>query len=107
MRIDSQGRITPAHVGEILRLSFSELGREADEIRRTKNPGNDVTYVVDANPNYTNVCDVDCIFCAFYRSEGDSEAYTYSNPEMKEKFAELKEKKVKTVLLQGGREPQA
>ena len=44
-----------------------ELGAEADRVRRTLHPENIVTYIVDRNINYTNVCVADCGFCAFYR----------------------------------------
>src|SRR5215510_1916926 len=47
--------------------SLLELGAEADRIRREKHPHNTVTYIVDRNINYTNVCVADCGFCAFYR----------------------------------------
>ena len=43
------------------------LGELAQEVRFKKVPENRVTYVIDSNPNYTNVCTVDCTFCAFYR----------------------------------------
>jgi dehypoxanthine futalosine cyclase len=64
-----------------------------------------VTFVVDTNPNYTNVCDVDCTFCAFYRSPGDGEAYTISIDEMLEKIGRAAELGATTVLMQGGVHP--
>jgi dehypoxanthine futalosine cyclase len=62
--------------------------------------------VVDTNPNYTNVCNVDCIFCAFYRHPGEEGAYTYSVDHMIQKFREAAEKGVTTILLQGGVNPE-
>ncbi|MDZ7363484.1 MAG: dehypoxanthine futalosine cyclase [candidate division KSB1 bacterium] len=86
--------------GELL-----ELGAIAEEIRYRQNPNPWVTFVVDSNPNYTNICNVDCIFCAFYRHEEDSDAYTYSVDHMIQKFKESAQKGVTTVLLQGGVNP--
>jgi 2-iminoacetate synthase ThiH len=48
-------------------MPLLELGDLAQEVRFRKVPGRRVTYVIDSNPNYTNVCTVDCTFCAFYR----------------------------------------
>jgi len=53
-----------------------ELGGLANEIRFAKNPRRAVTYVLDTNPNYSNVCNIDCIFCAFYRHPGEEGEYT-------------------------------
>jgi cyclic dehypoxanthinyl futalosine synthase len=86
--------------GELL-----ELGSVAEEIRYRKNPEPWVTFVVDTNPNYTNICNVDCIFCAFYRHEGEEGEYTYSVDHMIQKFKESAQKGVTTVLLQGGVNP--
>lgn len=86
--------------GELL-----ELGAAADTIRRAKHSEPLVTFVVDTNPNYTNVCNIDCIFCAFYRHEGEADSYTYSVDEMIQKFKETAQKGVSTILLQGGVNP--
>ena len=51
------------------------LGRLADAIRLRKHPGRTVTYIIDRNVNYTNVCVAKCNFCAFYRDVGSSEGY--------------------------------
>ena len=52
-----------------------DLGDLANEIRFRNNPDPHVTYIMDTNPNYSNVCDIDCIFCAFYRHPGEAGAY--------------------------------
>lgn len=70
------------------------------------NPEHRVTFVIDSNPNYSNVCTVDCIFCAFYRRPGDPEAYTYSVEEMIRRFKEAASGGVTTILLQGGVHPE-
>lgn len=82
-----------------------ELGALANEIRFKKSPNQRVTFVVDTNPNYTNVCNVDCIFCAFYRRPGEEGEYTYSVDHMIQKFKESVAKGVTTILLQGGVNP--
>ncbi len=53
-----------------------EVGALANEARFARIPEKIVTFVIDSNPNYTNVCVTDCQFCAFYRKPGDPEAYT-------------------------------
>jgi len=82
--------------------SLLDLGQLAAEVRRKRHPEPIVTFVIDTNPNYTNVCDVDCTFCAFYRSPGHDEAYTHSVEEMLERIGRSAEKGVTTVLMQGG-----
>ena len=82
--------------------SLLDLGQLAGEVRRKRHPESIVTFVIDTNPNYTNVCNVDCTFCAFYRSPGHEEAYTHSVEEMLERIGRSAEKGVTTVLMQGG-----
>ncbi len=82
--------------------SLLDLGQLAAEVRRKRHPEPIVTFVIDTNPNYTNVCNVDCTFCAFYRSPGHDEAYTHSVEEMLELIGRSAEKGVTTVLMQGG-----
>src|SRR5436853_7899322 len=82
-----------------------DLAEMAETVRYRHNPDRKVTFVIDSNPNYTNICNVDCIFCAFYRHEGDADAYTYSVDEMIERFKKAEARGVRTVLLQGGVNP--
>ncbi len=82
-----------------------DLGELANEIRFRKNPKPWVTWVSDTNPNYSNICTIDCIFCAFYRHPGEEGEYTYPVDHMIQKFKESAEKGVTTVLLQGGVNP--
>jgi cyclic dehypoxanthinyl futalosine synthase len=82
-----------------------DLAELANEIRFKKNPEQQVTFVVDTNPNYTNICNVDCIFCAFYRHPGEKDEYTYSVDEMIHNFKNAAANGVTTVLLQGGVNP--
>jgi len=64
-----------------------------------------VTFVIDSNPNYTNVCVTDCQFCAFYRKPGDPEAYTLTVAQVLEKVESAAKGGATTVLLQGGHNP--
>lgn len=78
------------------------LGRLASEVRHRLHPDPAVTFVIDANPNYTNICDTDCHFCAFYRRPKDADAYALSVEQVMEKIARVRKFGVTTVLLQGG-----
>ncbi len=105
-RVRSGNRMTPDEGLYLLRnAELLDLGDLANEIRFRKNPDPWVTFIVDTNPNYTNVCNVDCIFCAFYRHPGEEGEYTYSVDHMIQKFRESAAKGVTTVLLQGGVNP--
>ena len=85
--------------------SLLELGAEADKVRRQLHPGNVVTYIVDRNINYTNVCVADCGFCAFYRRPKDNEGYTLSFEQIGAKIDEAKELGAVQILIQGGHNP--
>src|SRR5476651_879201 len=78
-----------------------EVGQLAQQVRQRMHPGNQVTFVIDSNPNYTNVCVADCLFCAFYRRPGDKEAYTLSVEQVMEKIKSAADQGATTVLLQG------
>ncbi|MFW6202184.1 MAG: cyclic dehypoxanthinyl futalosine synthase, partial [Gemmatimonadota bacterium] len=82
-----------------------ELGMRADAARREKVPGDVVSYIVDRNINYTNLCVTDCRFCAFYRRPKDDEAYVLSYEEIGRKIDEAKELGAVQILMQGGHNP--
>jgi cyclic dehypoxanthinyl futalosine synthase len=82
-----------------------ELGALAQEARFARIPDRRVTFVIDTNPNYTNVCVTDCQFCAFYRKPGDPEAYTLSVDEVLARIESAASRGATTVLLQGGHNP--
>jgi cyclic dehypoxanthinyl futalosine synthase len=99
-------RITPEDGLFLLRdAELLDLGALANEIRFRKIPERRVTYLLDTNPNYSNVCNIDCIFCAFYRHAGEEGEYTYTVDHMIQKFKEAASHGVTTVLLQGGVHP--
>jgi len=84
-------------------VDLLELAPLADFVRRKHNPSNAVTYVVDTNLNYTNLCDAYCSFCAFYRTDPkDPSAYTYTVSEIMQKIQRVVPYGVRTVLMQGG-----
>ena len=82
-----------------------ELGAEADRIRAERHPGDVVTYIIDRNINYTNVCVADCGFCAFYRRPKDNEGYTLSFEQIGAKIDEAKALGAVQILIQGGHNP--
>jgi cyclic dehypoxanthinyl futalosine synthase len=82
-----------------------DLGAAANDIRYRKNPQSQISFVVDTNPNYSNVCEIDCIFCAFYRHRNDDGVYTYTIDQMIGKFKAAAAQGVTTILLQGGVHP--
>src|SRR5687767_11193682 len=82
-----------------------ELGAEADRVRSEKHPHNTVTYIVDRNINYTNVCVADCGFCTFYRRPKHAEGWTLSFEEIGRKIDEAKALGAVQILMQGGHNP--
>jgi cyclic dehypoxanthinyl futalosine synthase len=84
---------------------LDQLQAAATKVRHEKNPGNRVTFVLDSNPNYTNVCDADCSFCAFYRHDGAKDAYTKSVAETLKHLEFARQAGLSTVMLQGGLHP--
>lgn len=81
---------------------LEELKKTANQFRFEKNPKKEVTFVLDSNPNYTNVCNADCSFCAFYRKPSAKDAYTKTIEEVLKHFQIAREAGLTTVLLQGG-----
>ena len=78
------------------------LGNIASRISRKKLKERVVTYIVDRNINYTNICITDCAFCAFYRKEGGEEAYVHSFETIAGKIEETIAMGGRQILLQGG-----
>jgi cyclic dehypoxanthinyl futalosine synthase len=81
------------------------LGGLADDIRMRKHPDRTVTYIIDRNVNYTNVCVAKCNFCAFYRDVGSSEGYVLGFDEIFRKIDETIDVGGVQLLLQGGHNP--
>ena len=100
------GRITPE---EALLLyteaPFHALGEAADAIRRRRYPDGIVTYLIDRNINYTNVCVTACKFCAFYRAPKHAEGWSHPMGEILRRCGEAVELGATQVMLQGGHHP--
>ncbi len=106
-KVKSGVRISPEEGLFLLTdADLMDIGQLAQWIRHQKHPGNQVSFVVDSNPNYTNVCIADCLFCAFYRRPGDKEAYTLTVEQVMEKIKSAADQGATTVLLQGGLNPE-
>jgi cyclic dehypoxanthinyl futalosine synthase len=86
--------------------SLFDLGLAADAVRRKKHPNGVVTYIVDRNVNYTNVCTTSCRFCAFYRPLGHPESYVLSREVLGQKLQEVVDAGGVQILLQGGLHPE-
>jgi len=106
------GRITQEEARELYHLPLNELGALADARRKLAKAdalggrGNEiVTYIIDRNINYTNVCNVYCKFCAFYRTEKDADHYVITHAELDHKLDELTAVGGVQILLQGGHHP--
>jgi cyclic dehypoxanthinyl futalosine synthase len=105
-------RIGPAEALRLYRLPLAELGMLAQRRRELAKAaayggrGNEiVTYIVDRNINYTNVCNVYCKFCAFYRTEKQADAYVITHEEIDRKIEETIAHGGTQILLQGGHHP--
>lgn len=85
---------------------LKELQKQAQSVRFEKNPAKRVSFVLDTNPNYTNICNADCSFCSFYRKSGMKDSYTKSVEQVMESFEIARSAGLTTVLLQGGLHPE-
>ena len=81
------------------------LGLAADACRRQRFPDNTVTFIVDRNINYTNICTSECRFCAFFRRPGHPEGYVLTHEEVLEKVGETVAAGGTQILMQGGLHP--
>src|SRR6186713_3031407 len=105
-KVRAGSRLSGAEALELYRHAPTHvLGRLADDIRRRKHPGSTVTYIIDRNVNYTNVCVAKCNFCAFYRDVGSSQGYVLGFDEIFRKIDETIEVGGVQLLLQGGHNP--
>src|SRR5258706_11931107 len=82
-----------------------DLASCADGIRQRLHPDNVISYIIDRNINYTNVCKEFCTFCAFYRVKGDAEAYVLPDHVIFKKIEETIALGGTGILMQGGVHP--
>ncbi len=100
------GRVSAAEALQLYREAPTHvLGRLADTIRVRKHPEGVVTYIIDRNVNYTNICVARCNFCAFYRPVGSGEGYVLGFEEIFSKIDETISVGGNQLLLQGGHNP--
>src|SRR5215211_2207218 len=105
-RVLAGGRMTSEECATLLEsFDIARMGAAADEIRARWHPDTIVTYIIDRNINYTNVCNVVCTFCAFYRRPGHAETYVHSLDEIRRKIDETIALGGTGVLMQGGLHP--
>jgi cyclic dehypoxanthinyl futalosine synthase len=100
-------RLTKEQALSLLKNSaLLELGQKADEIRKSMHPEKIVTFVVDRNINYTNICINKCKFCAFWRDKESKDAYVLGIDELFKKIEETISLGGTQILLQGGIHPE-
>jgi cyclic dehypoxanthinyl futalosine synthase len=105
-KVHDGGRVSREEAVELLRDGdFLELGMLADTVRWQKHPERVVTYIIDRNINYTNVCTAQCAFCAFYRDLPSKEGYLLGKEELTRKIEETIALGGRQILLQGGLHP--
>ncbi len=99
-------RMTPSQALDLLASDdLIGLGMEADAVRRRLHPGNVITYQIDRNINYTNICTEYCSFCAFYRPVGSAEGYVQPLESIFQKIEETISLGGTGILMQGGLHP--
>jgi len=104
--MSSNNRLTEKEALELIRnKSLLELGVMASEKKLELHPDKTTSFIIDRNINYTNVCFVDCKFCAFYRHGKDNDAYILKYEEINQKIDELLAIGGTQILMQGGVHP--
>jgi cyclic dehypoxanthinyl futalosine synthase len=111
-RVWDGARINESEALRLYHLPLEELGALADRRRQIAKQndfngrGNEIaTYIVDRNINYTNICNVYCKFCAFYRVEKDADAYVITFDQLDQKIQETLDLGGTQILMQGGHHP--
>jgi len=104
-KVRAAERLSPKEGESLFQFDLLHLGMLADEIRRRRYPQNWVTFVLDRNISYTNVCAAGCSFCAFQVAPGSKNAFRLTQAEVLEKVRELVEAGGTQVMIQGGLDP--
>ena len=103
----SSSRLTTEDAATLYREAPLHALRRAANLRRLEiNDSKEVTYLIDRNINYTNVCTINCQFCSFYRPPGHDETYTQTLEEISERVAQLEAIEGSRILMQGGVNPE-
>ena len=98
-------RLTPEEAVKLYDLPLFDLAAAAHAVRLLRTDPEVVTYLIDRNINYSNVCNVGCAFCGFYRTRSQEDAYTLSFEEISAKIRELEAVGGTRILMQGGVNP--
>src|SRR5690606_24436543 len=98
-------RLTPEEAVALHELPLFDLAAAAHEVRLARTDPETVSYLIDRNVNYSNVCNVGCSFCGFYRTRRQADAYVLTYEQVSEKLAELETIGGTRVLMQGGVNP--
>jgi cyclic dehypoxanthinyl futalosine synthase len=101
----SGSRLNLEEIVALYHLPLPDLASAAHQMRLAKTRPDVVTYLIDRNINYTNICNVGCNFCAFYRTPRQNDAYTLSFEQISQKVTELEQIGGTRILLQGGVNP--
>ena len=101
----SGARLTPDEAIEVGRAPLFALAGAADAVRRQRTDPTTVTYLIDRNVNYSNVCTIGCAFCGFYRTRRQADSYVLSYEQIGAKLSELEAVGGTRVLMQGGVHP--
>jgi cyclic dehypoxanthinyl futalosine synthase len=98
-------RLTPEEAVQLYDLPLFELASAADSVRQLRTNPEVVSYLIDRNINYSNICNVGCAFCGFYRTRKQDDAYTLSFEQISQKIYELEAVGGTRILMQGGVNP--
>lgn len=101
----SGARLSRAEAVLLYDLPLFELASAADAVRRLRTDPTAVSYLIDRNINYSNVCTIGCSFCGFYRTRRQQDAYTLSFEQISHKVRELEAVAGTRILMQGGVNP--
>src|SRR3954447_16148678 len=103
----SRGDRLSAEEGLLLygEADLNDLGLAANAARQVRVPGKTITYLVDRNINYSNVCTTNCTFCGFYRPPGHAESYVQTYAQIGQRVEELVRVGGTRILMQGGHNP--
>jgi dehypoxanthine futalosine cyclase len=98
-------RLSANEIRDLYQLPLPDVAAAAHELRLQRGNPQVVTYLIDRNINYTNICNVACNFCAFYRTKRQGDAYVLSFEEIGRKIEELMQIGGRRILMQGGVNP--
>ncbi|GGJ83962.1 cyclic dehypoxanthinyl futalosine synthase [Deinococcus aquiradiocola] len=98
-------RLSHAEITALYDLPLPDVAAVAHELRLQRSPADTVSFLIDRNINYTNVCNVGCNFCAFYRTPRQKDSYTLDYDQISAKITELEAVNGTRILMQGGVNP--